>query len=122
MSTDPDERPVAEETVRRFLADDATARALGITVSDVAPGSVRAHMTISAAMLNGHGTAHGAALFALGDIAFAMACNSHGAPAVGRSSQHRVPLPRISRRRDHRVGGRALRRRPHRHLRHRHHP
>ena len=94
MSTDPHERraaddgpsqAAAEDTVRRFLAGDATARALGITVTDVAPGTVSAHMTIRPAMLNGHGTAHGAALFALGDIAFAMACNSHGTPAVGRS-------------------------------------
>jgi acyl-CoA thioesterase len=42
-------------------------------------------MTIRPEMLNGHGSAHGAALFAVADIAFAMACNSHGHPAVGRS-------------------------------------
>ena len=42
-------------------------------------------MTIRPDMVNGHGTAHGAALFAIADIAFAMACNSHGKPAVGRS-------------------------------------
>ena len=76
---------VAEDAVGRYLADDAAARALGITVSHVAPGAVTAHMTIRADMLNGHGTAHGAALFAVADIAFAMACNSHGHPAVGRS-------------------------------------
>lgn len=75
----------ARETVRRHLADDAVARTLGVTVSAVAPGAVSAHLTISAAMLNGHGTAHGAALFAVADIAFALACNSHGRPAVGRS-------------------------------------
>jgi len=76
---------VAEEVVREFLAGDTAARALGITVSHVAPGEVTAHMTIRPEMLNGHGTAHGAALFAVADIAFAMACNSHGHPAVGRS-------------------------------------
>ena len=76
---------VAEESVRRYLADDAAARALGITVTRVAPGAVTAHLTIRPEMLNGHGTAHGAALFAVADIAFAMACNSHGHQAVGRS-------------------------------------
>ena len=81
----PDPQAVAEESVRRFLAEDRAARALGITVSRVAPGSVTAHMTIAPEMLNGHGTAHGAALFAVADIAFAMACNSHGPAAVGRS-------------------------------------
>jgi acyl-CoA thioesterase len=76
---------VAEDAVREFLAEDTAARALGITVSQVAPGAVTAHMTIRPEMLNGHGSAHGAALFAVADIAFAMACNSHGYPAVGRS-------------------------------------
>ena len=76
---------VAEDAVADFLAGDTAARTLRITVSTVAPGAVTAHMTIRAEMLNGHGSAHGAALFAVADIAFAMACNSHGSPAVGRS-------------------------------------
>ena len=76
---------VAEDAVRTYLADDGAARALGITVSSVAPGAVTAHMTIRPEMLNGHGSAHGAALFAVADVAFAMACNSHGPLAVGRS-------------------------------------
>jgi acyl-CoA thioesterase len=81
----PTPQAVAEDAVREFLAEDTAARALGITVSCVAPGAVTAHMTIRREMLNGHGSAHGAALFAVADIAFAMACNSHGHPAVGRS-------------------------------------
>lgn len=87
MTTDPaeDAQRTAEDVVRRFLTDDAAARALGITASGVRPGAVSIHLTIRPAMLNGHGTAHGAVLFALGDVAFAMACNSHGPPAVGRS-------------------------------------
>jgi acyl-CoA thioesterase len=76
---------VAEEAVRDFLAQDTAAGALGVTVSRVAPGAVTAHMTVRPDMLNGHGSAHGAALFAVADIAFALACNSHGYPAVGRS-------------------------------------
>jgi acyl-CoA thioesterase len=76
---------VAEGAVRDLLAEDTAARALGITVSSVAPGAVTVHMTIRPEMLNGHGSAHGAALFAIADIAFAMACNSHGYRAVGRS-------------------------------------
>ncbi|TQN44362.1 acyl-CoA thioesterase [Blastococcus colisei] len=83
--SDRTEQQIAEESVARFLSGDTTARALGLTVSSVAPGAVTAHMTIRPEMLNGHGSAHGAALFAVADIAFAMACNSHGHPAVGRS-------------------------------------
>ncbi|MBV9048501.1 MAG: hydroxyphenylacetyl-CoA thioesterase PaaI [Solirubrobacterales bacterium] len=75
----------AEQTVRAFLAADATARALGITVSRVAPGEVTAHMAVTETMLNGYGSAHGSALFAVADIAFAMACNSHEHQAIGRS-------------------------------------
>lgn len=75
----------AEASVAGFLADDAAARALDITVSHVAPGEVTAHMTIGPTMVNGHGSAHGSVLFALADIAFAMACNSHEHLAIGRS-------------------------------------
>jgi acyl-CoA thioesterase len=83
----PDRSPqaVAEDAVREMLAADTAARALGITLSSVAPGAVTAHLTIRPEMLNGHGSAHGAALFAIADIAFALACNSHGSRAVGRS-------------------------------------
>jgi acyl-CoA thioesterase len=42
-------------------------------------------MTVNERMVNGHGTAHGAALFAVADIAFALACNAHGQPAVAPS-------------------------------------
>ncbi len=76
---------LAERSVRSFLAADAAARALGITVSHVAPGEATAHMTVTEEMLNAHGSAHGLALFAVADIAFAMACNSHPHAAIGRS-------------------------------------
>ncbi|WP_346618865.1 hydroxyphenylacetyl-CoA thioesterase PaaI [Blastococcus montanus] len=83
--TAPSPQRVAEDAVRRYLADDATARALGVTASAIGPGAVTTHLTVRPEMLNGAGSAHGAVLFALADIAFALACNSHGYPAVGRS-------------------------------------
>jgi acyl-CoA thioesterase len=76
---------IAERSVRQFLADDAVAQTLGITVSHIAPGEVTAHLTVTPDMVNGHGSAHGSILFAIADIAFAMACNSHGHLAIGRS-------------------------------------
>ncbi len=39
-------------------------------------------MTVTAVMINGHGTAHGGFIFALADTAFACACNSHGPVTV----------------------------------------
>ena len=71
--------------MEQHLARDEAARALGVTVSHAAPGEVTTHLTIGRSMLNGHGSAHGAVLFAVADIAFALACNSHGHSAVGRS-------------------------------------
>ncbi|MGY2085394.1 hydroxyphenylacetyl-CoA thioesterase PaaI [Blastococcus sp. SYSU DS0539] len=83
--TGPFPQRLAEDAARRYLAGDSVARALGVTVSAVGPGTVTTHLTVRPDMLNGAGSAHGAALFALADIAFALACNSHGYPAVGRS-------------------------------------
>lgn len=77
----------AEQSVHHFLAADAMAQSLGVTVSHVAPGEVTAHVTITDATLNGHGEAHGSTVFAVADIAFAMACNSHGQLSIGRSCQ-----------------------------------
>ena len=41
-------------------------------------------MTVTEAMVNGHGICHGGFIFALADSAFAFACNSHGERAVAR--------------------------------------
>lgn len=94
--TSPSPQRIAEDAVRRYLAEDAAARTLGVTVSSVGPGSVTACLTIRPEMLNGSGTAHGAALFALADIAFALACNSHGFPAVGRSCSIEYLAPAVA--------------------------
>lgn len=80
-----DPQQIAEDAVRHFLAEDTFAGELGVTVSHMRPGAVTAHLTVTPGKLNGHGSAHGSILFALADIAFAMACNSHGHLAIGRS-------------------------------------
>ena len=54
----------------------------GILVEDACEGYARIACTIRPHMLNGHGSAHGGALFTLADTAFAYACNSHGENAV----------------------------------------
>lgn len=64
-------------------ADDA-ARLLGIEVLGLRSGHCTARMTVTPAMLNGHGTCHGGYMFLLADAAFGAACNSAagGAAAV----------------------------------------
>jgi acyl-CoA thioesterase len=74
------------DSVTRMLADDAASRALGIEVRDVTLGAATATMTIRADMVNGHGIAHGAYVFAVADTAFACACNSYGPPTVAAAA------------------------------------
>ncbi|WP_231608228.1 hydroxyphenylacetyl-CoA thioesterase PaaI [Streptacidiphilus albus] len=64
-----------------FAADEAS-RNLGIELLEVAAGSARLRMAVTATMVNGHGIAHGGYLFLLADTAFACACNSFGPVTV----------------------------------------
>ncbi|RBQ14901.1 hydroxyphenylacetyl-CoA thioesterase PaaI [Spongiactinospora rosea] len=64
-----------------FAADHAS-KALGIELRGAADGRAEAGMRVTAAMVNGHGIAHGGYVFLLADTAFALACNSHGQAAV----------------------------------------
>lgn len=81
----------AAETARRsaaamYIADDAV-RKLNMAVTDVAPGRARVRMTVTDAMVNGHGIAHGGYLFLLADSAFAYACNTYGRVTVARAAE-----------------------------------
>jgi len=69
-----------------MLERDAAARALGIDLVETGAGSATVRMTVRPDMLNGHGTCHGGMMFMLADTAFAIACNSHGDPAVASAA------------------------------------
>jgi acyl-CoA thioesterase len=73
--------------VKAMFAADSAAQAAGMELLDHGPGSARTAMAIGAEHVNGHEGAHGAVIFLLADVAFAMACNSHGPVTVGRSAQ-----------------------------------
>jgi acyl-CoA thioesterase len=64
------------------IQNDAFARFLGATVTIVEPGHSRVSMTVTDQMTNFHGMTHGGVVFALSDLAFAAASNSHGQTAV----------------------------------------
>jgi acyl-CoA thioesterase len=66
---------------RMFSADEAS-RALGIELLETGGGTARLRMTVTDAMVNGHGIAHGGYVFLLADSAFACACNSRGPVTV----------------------------------------
>jgi acyl-CoA thioesterase len=61
---------------------DLASRGLGMRLVSAAEGAATVRMTITPAMVNGHGIAHGGYLFLLADTAFACACNSHGPVTV----------------------------------------
>src|SRR3984885_11283954 len=68
--------------VESMMASDAASRTLGITLLDHGDGWARASMTVTAAMVNGHGIGHGGMIFSLADTPFACACNSRGPVTV----------------------------------------
>jgi acyl-CoA thioesterase len=68
--------------LHQFFQRDRFANSVGIELLDVSAGSARARMKIREDHLNAVNIVHGAAIFALADLAFAVASNSHGNVAV----------------------------------------
>lgn len=79
---DPDE--IARIAADAMWANDTASAGLGMRLDDVGPGYAIMSMEVTAAMTNGHDTAHGGFIFTLADSAFAFACNSHGDRAVAQ--------------------------------------
>lgn len=74
----------ARAVAERVFAEDRLARLLGMRLEAAAPGSATVSMTVVDDLTQGHGSGHGGAIFALADIAFACACNSHNERAVAQ--------------------------------------
>lgn len=76
----------AEELARAcadaMWANDKASQGLGMEIMEVGPGRAVVAMTVSEAMVNGHGICHGGFVFTLADSAFAFACNSHNQNTV----------------------------------------
>src|ERR1700709_1278744 len=85
MADDPDDHSTpVDPALFRALAADPLAAHLGIELEEVRPGYARATMTVSPALLNTVGTAHGGATMALLDVVHAAVSNSHGTVAVAQ--------------------------------------
>ncbi|AFL74743.1 PaaI family thioesterase [Thiocystis violascens] len=69
--------------IHNFFRNDRFAAHVGIELLEVAPGRARARLEIDDRHLNAVGVAHGAAIFSLADLVFAVASNSHGTVALG---------------------------------------
>jgi len=86
---------LARQCAQRMYADDAASQCLGITISDVGPGTATATMVVRPDMVNGHGICHGGYVFTLADTAFAFACNTYGerTVAAGADIAFLEPVP-----------------------------
>lgn len=82
-----DRAAVARRSAEALWAADEASRAMGMELLDVGPGRARLRMRVRPDMVQGHGTCHGGVLFALGDSAFAVACNTSGEVTVGSSGE-----------------------------------
>ena len=76
---------VADRVRDGMLENDRATRAMGMEVTDIAPGTATLTMRVREDMLNGHDTCHGGLIATLADSAFAFACNSHGELTVAAS-------------------------------------
>ena len=69
--------------LRKLFRNDCFAEFIGAEVVDGGGGMGKARLEIRDHHLNGLGIVQGGAIFTLADLAFAVACNSHGHKAVG---------------------------------------
>lgn len=65
-----------------MFAADRASRSLGMELLGTGDGTAVVRMTVTGAMVNGHGIAHGGYVFMLADTAFACACNGRGPVTV----------------------------------------
>ncbi|MEM3382823.1 MAG: hydroxyphenylacetyl-CoA thioesterase PaaI [Nitrososphaerales archaeon] len=64
------------------INSDKFSKFMGIQLLELREGYSKMAMTVTENMLNFHNMAHGGAIFALADAAFAAASNSHGQTSV----------------------------------------
>jgi len=70
------------EHIKEFFRNDKFAEYVGIELLEVSEGQAKARLKVDDRHLNGVGLTHGAAIFTLADLVFAVASNSHGRVAV----------------------------------------
>ena len=81
MEADMDDK-ARQQAIADHIQKDEFANYLGAKVEIIKPGHSRVSLTISDHYTNFHGSTHGGIIFAISDMAFAAACNSHGKVAV----------------------------------------
>lgn len=72
-----------QDDLARFFEKDRFAAHVGIELLEAGDGRARARLVLDERHRNAAGVTHGAAIFSLADLVFAMASNSHGTVALG---------------------------------------
>ncbi|MFC1828491.1 PaaI family thioesterase [Thermodesulfobacteriota bacterium] len=75
-------RKSRQDAINEYIRTDPFANYLGATFDVIEPGFSRVSLQVTEEMVNFHGITHGSVVFALGDMAFAAAGNSHGQIAL----------------------------------------
>lgn len=70
------------DKIREKIQSDRFTEFMGIKLLELKEGYSKLTMTVTGEMVNFHNMAHGGAIFALADAAFAAASNSHGQKAL----------------------------------------
>jgi acyl-CoA thioesterase len=83
----------ALQGVRGMFTADRASRSLGIEVTGLSAGQATVAMTVTAQMLNGHGSCHGGYVFLLADTAFSLACNGYGMVTVAAGAEITFVVP-----------------------------
>ncbi len=82
MSTETDQELLARACSESLHSRDNAAQMLGVRIVATGPGHCELSMSVTTAMLNGHGVCHGGLLFSLADTALAHASNSRNRLSV----------------------------------------
>lgn len=82
MQPDADAETLARACAEAMWRDDRASQSVGMAIEHVAPGAAHLAMTVTEAMVNGHGLCHGGYIFMLADSALAFACNTYNVRAV----------------------------------------
>jgi acyl-CoA thioesterase len=85
-AADTEAQRLAERAAAALFERDRASQALGMRLSGVRPGWAQVSMRVRPDMTNGHGVCHGGIVFALGDSAFAFACNSYNEATVAAAA------------------------------------
>ncbi len=84
---------LAEWVRDRLWVDDHASQALGMSITQIAPGAATMTMTVRRDMLNGHGICHGGLVTTLADSTFAFACNAYNEFTVAAGFTMDLHLP-----------------------------